>query len=1060
MNFFKRTKGAVSIFLVIILLPTITVAGLFLDVSRVKLSEEVVSSSADLALNTVLSDYDKDLKDYFGLLASCQDTSEIIALSKQYFADSMVSTGVTTSDAEAYFDEVLYAFAGDDDIRDMLQLSVDGETNITATNNGAMDNPALLKTGIIEFMKYRAPINDAESLFEKITDSGVVNEVENVAKETEMTEAKKTFYEAEEKLIQQAETAYDAIKAYENYSTWTGNKFTDEKFLNDMSSFLNSPDGSGNSFETVFKTAHEKLVMNLYNTHNTDGTLSVSLIKAKSIPNPSAVTTYSDSSKASATKIENLLKSFNLALKNYVNADNTLNAKWNITGNCLSSDYQIQYWVVLTDNCSSAYSTYASTAYTLRQTAMKLENAVKFAAGGAMDELMNKSDVANDVITYDTPDANGKLSLQSIYDSLINKYNTSYKASVTGGGSSAFKSVTNQINYVNTTSNNEKLKLETVSEIYNIRNKIYKYQNDFGQAYTLAKKAKEETNKLKELLQSYKKAFDEWKAAANDSELDDSDLAKTDRDEIEELESVGIELFSESSVTELANRLNNIQTLCKTFQDDLNAIKYNNTAVKDISSYTKFRSAANLDLSKIVRSETELKQYVADSFSFSIGTQIQRIEIYDNRTSTSLADGDAYVITDSFHPNLQKTSLELYEWMQQKFDTPATGTPTSKSTTGFDVSDKSSAKDAKSSISEKSENTSDVDTSENTTGHNFSEWSGATLPSNADNAAEDLSISAKLSEVGNFASSLFSNFSETFMNSLVNTRDDLYMVDYTFSMFTYDTFEKEGCYALLDESVQKGLKPSRAEEKYQTVLSDWQSSNENKTLTLTPRNTSNNWAYGGEVEYILYGNDSNAKNKTTAYSQIYMIRYALDLPAVFNVYWNDATLNLIAHSLEAFAFIPAPLTKTLACLAITAAEAGVDISYLRQGLPVILLKSNDDLVCNYKSVFMGYTQSDSTDNGKITLQYSDYLKMFLFIKLVGSNENVIYTRTADVIQSNMALSTGNTQYALSKAQVYYDFEATVLVEPMWSRLLAIDNLGDISSEKNWRTISIKITRGY
>ena len=60
----RQHKGAVSILLLIILLPSMTMAGVFLDVARASLAEEVVTSSADLALNTVMTDYDKTLKDY------------------------------------------------------------------------------------------------------------------------------------------------------------------------------------------------------------------------------------------------------------------------------------------------------------------------------------------------------------------------------------------------------------------------------------------------------------------------------------------------------------------------------------------------------------------------------------------------------------------------------------------------------------------------------------------------------------------------------------------------------------------------------------------------------------------------------------------------------------------------------------------------------------------------------------------------------------------------------------------------------------------------------------
>ncbi len=1055
MKFIQKKKGAISIFLVIILLPTITVSGLFLDVSRTKLSQEVVSTSADLALNTVLSDYDKNLKDYFGLLASCQNSSEVIELSKQYFIDSMVSTGVTTSDAEAYVDEVLSAFAGDDDIRDMLRLSADGDVKITAAKDGSLNNPALLKSQIIEFMKYRAPINGVADLFKKITDSDVAAQVSNASKETDMVDAKKDFYDAEKKLIKQAEKAYKAIKKYENYQTWTERKFNDEEYLNDLAKFLASPDGSGNSFESIFKSAHEKMVMNLYNTHDTSGTLSINLIQERAI----SVFKYNSSEKASASKIKELLKKFNTALNDYITARSSLNTAWEKVGELSGTDYPIQYWVVLTSTCSKEYYDYTLKASVLGQATAKLKNAVKNADENSMGELMNKSDVPNKYVTYDIPDLSDKLSLQSIYNTLITKYNSTYKSEIINGdGSSAYRKISSQIVAVNTNENRNKLALTTVNEIYNIRNKVYKYQNDFNEAFNLAKVAKDETNKLKNLLEKYKKAFEKWKTAANDSELQDSDLAKKDRKKIEELETTGIELFTDKSVTDLVDRLNNIQTLCKTFRDDLKNFKYNSMPIINISDYNKFRNAAGLDSSKIVRNKNALIQYTNNTFSFSIGKQIQRVEIHDNTTSTSIDDGDAYVITDSFNLNLQKTKLELYEWMKKKFDAPVNASP--QVFDGKTVDDEESAEEVDSKISKKSENTDDVNTSENIIGNNFGDWSGATLPSKGEGSVEKQSVTAKIGEVSKFTSEIFSNFGETFMNSLVNMRDDLYMTDYVFSMFTYDTFAKEGCYSQLDPSVQNGLKASEAEEKYKEVRSKWEGSNDYKTLTLTPRNEKNNWAYGSEVEYILYGKPSNSVNKTTAYAKIYMIRYALDISAVFQNYWDDEPLNLIADALEAFAYIPAELTKTVACLAITAAEAGVDIKYLKEGLPVVLCKQKNDLYCNYKSVFMGESQSTPESSNRVSLQYSDYLKVFLFIKLIGNNENVIYTRTADVIQANIALSTNKNNFALSKAQVYFNFKATVIVEPMWSRFLAIDNLGDLSTSKGWRSMTINITRGY
>ncbi len=1057
MNFVKKTRGAISVFLALIILPTVTIAGLFLDVSRTKLSQEVIVTSADLALNTVLSEYDKNLKDYFGLLASCQDTSDVIEVSKGYFVDSMVSAGVPTSAAGEYADSIISAFVGDTDISDMLSLSVDGETIITPTANGALNNPALIKKEIIEFMKYRAPVNGVEALFKKITDSEVEKQMENLSKETEMVNAKKKFYEAERKLIEQAEKAYEAIKSYQNYTgSANGKKITDESFLDDFSVFIASPTGPGKTMKEVFKEAHRKMVMDLYNTHDTDGTLVINLLKNTPIAQQSAVTTYSDENKADAGTIEVLLKQLNEAMADYHKKKSALDTDWNNVGAMQGSDYSIQYWVIVTNGCSSSYAAYVASAGNLWKVANKLENAVEYAADGAMAAKMVEP--KNDYVTFETADENNQLSLESVYTTLITHFNGSLKGEATGGGCQSYKSVGSQLRNLDTLENAQKLELSSVNDIYNIRNTLNHYYNDFDKAGELAKTAEEETKELKKLLKKYKEAFEEWKRIANDSQLEDSELAKKDRDEIAKLEETGIEHFSEASVTELEGRLGKVKTLCQTFRDDIKAMKYKSTSLLDISGYTKFRSTAALDGSKITRNESSLQQYAEVSFSFSIGERIQRIIVRDDTTSETLEGDGEYVITDSFHTNLEKTELELLNWMKHKFDSPVVGGAVNKKQTGFDVTDKGSAKDADKAISKKSEDLEKIDDSGNLSGHSFSEWSGATLPSKGEGAALPQPVGAKIEEAGKFASDLFSNFSVTFKGSLVNMRDDLYMMDYLFSMFTYDTFENEGCYARLGENTPKN--PEEAKGKYATVKGAWEDSTENKTLTLTPRNASNNWAYGGEIEYILYGNASDGDNKGAAYRQVYLIRYAMDVVAVFQFYWNDEILNSLARALEAFAFIPAPLTKTLACLAITAAEAAVDISYLKAGLPVVLLKGEDDLVCNYQSLFLGTSNGNPSSENRIALQYSDYLKIFLYIKLVGKDENLIYTRTADVIQSNMSLVTNNYAFDLAKAQVYFDLKASVLMEPMWSRFLAIDNLGDLSTQKGWRTTTVEIRRGY
>ena len=63
MRCFHKNRGAISVFLVIILVPCMLVSSVFVDISRVQLSRAVAESSADLALSTLMTYYDYDLNE-------------------------------------------------------------------------------------------------------------------------------------------------------------------------------------------------------------------------------------------------------------------------------------------------------------------------------------------------------------------------------------------------------------------------------------------------------------------------------------------------------------------------------------------------------------------------------------------------------------------------------------------------------------------------------------------------------------------------------------------------------------------------------------------------------------------------------------------------------------------------------------------------------------------------------------------------------------------------------------------------------------------------------------
>ena len=72
----SNSHGAVSVFIAIILVPCIVFTCIFGDLSRVQLSMATATSAGDLSLYSLMSHYDKDLKEFYGLVGSCQNIDE------------------------------------------------------------------------------------------------------------------------------------------------------------------------------------------------------------------------------------------------------------------------------------------------------------------------------------------------------------------------------------------------------------------------------------------------------------------------------------------------------------------------------------------------------------------------------------------------------------------------------------------------------------------------------------------------------------------------------------------------------------------------------------------------------------------------------------------------------------------------------------------------------------------------------------------------------------------------------------------------------------------------
>lgn len=153
--FMNKNKGAISIFLIIILMASFLLGGFFIDASRILVAQRKVRMAANTAARSTLAHYDTDLVGEYGLYGINKD--DVDGLFKKYFELNMTK-GMSD-------DIKLYKYKIVDSGAEGTKLLSDGEN---------------LKNQIAEYEKYRAPVNFMIGLVNKL--KGVMSGLSGSAK--------------------------------------------------------------------------------------------------------------------------------------------------------------------------------------------------------------------------------------------------------------------------------------------------------------------------------------------------------------------------------------------------------------------------------------------------------------------------------------------------------------------------------------------------------------------------------------------------------------------------------------------------------------------------------------------------------------------------------------------------------------------------------------------------------------------------------------------------------------------------------------------------------------
>lgn len=918
MDFFKKTKGAVSIFLVIILVPMMTVSALFVDASKISLAKSVAASAGDLTLNTALTDYDTVLKDMYGLFATAQNTDELYASLEDYYRTCIISSGVSKEDADSYVEQIMAQLGLVDDNKDtadILNMQLI-DFDIRKRTDASLANATILEKQIVDFMKYRAPINTGLGFLSSL------KSFTTLSKQTELVDKRTEYYQEQESVMRNAQEAWKKI-----------NQYNKSKFITD-DNYFSTMQSNFSKYETNYQEIGKKIIRDLYDAQNY-GSFSPRLYsivfsevdvngEKKTIPffytkkddvnsklTPyNELTTYSDSNRATAENIKKAINEYYTAYNVVKTAQEQL---MEFDANTYGQQYLIQtnrrgLYTTWTDGMKKLYEKYS----VLRHAATYAGTTESGKSVMTTSEKMCGESSSHPYSYYYDKYLSNFDAIAAVFNNELPKYNSALQQ------------------YANAADTNTSGVSGTIAvrygEVTGYRQTVYDASKALEGAITY----------LGYVLDGVKvggtleKKANEWETVAKSSELKNTSMSKQDLAEIDSLSTY----LNEGDVKKLIDRLSNIKGHLDELLNQIDSYTYFGTKIVEISDYQTMcnilkNKIGDNELKRVPTNKSQLEEKIASwcNGQFVIGNKVN--VSWENQSGTQ-----AKLIKDK--PN-------FYSYLYTHFNTGDVSTDTTER-----KEDEANGKNLYDNIKSKSSESASGNSSfpESQSGNQIKDKSN--LPSKGKNGQETPSGTVS---TGNTAakdtsgslSSMFTNLSKAVLDMGTDLRDKLYVSDYILSMFSYDTISKE----------YEKKNPGKAIQ----------------TLTLNPIDTDHNFAYGAEVEYIIYGGD-NQSNINKAYGSIYGIRLGFNLIYAFmdSEIRDGAFAIATPISAATLGVIPVPLIQGAIIIGIACCESALDLSDIKNGETVPLFKNKETWRLSFSGL-VEYAKGKANEVAKIAGTY-------------------------------------------------------------------------------------------
>lgn len=141
-KFRRDCRGAVTVFVTLLLIPAVLVSGTGVDLARVYTARSILQDANQLAANSALASYDALLQDLYGLFAIMKDDDEFATLMDKYIRVAVFGDGQKQGMG------TFQLFYGSD--------LTPGEIEPARDQN--LENPEVLRRQIEEYAKFRAPV--------------------------------------------------------------------------------------------------------------------------------------------------------------------------------------------------------------------------------------------------------------------------------------------------------------------------------------------------------------------------------------------------------------------------------------------------------------------------------------------------------------------------------------------------------------------------------------------------------------------------------------------------------------------------------------------------------------------------------------------------------------------------------------------------------------------------------------------------------------------------------------------------------------------------------------